>query len=491
MTGIQIFWTCFGGAIFALIAFMILRTVFTRPKKEAESGDELLAVDENAAALRLAEAVKIETVTVDSVVKAGKLSEKEAEAPFFEFHKFLEKSYPIIYARAQVETVDNLSLIIKVKGSDESLLPVCFTAHMDVVPAPSEGWEHEPFSGDIDGGYVHGRGSQDMKCQLLASLEALEEMLKAGYEPKRSIYYCFGHDEELEGKGAQKIVETLFDRGIEFEYVIDEGGTILDGAELGAKNLKIALIGTCEKGHSDFLLTAEKNGGHGSSPRKHTAVDTLAQAILDLKHIPMKAYWSTPAKQMFKYLAPETKGLIKFVLVNRDILAPLLKFVLTKIPIGNALMRTTFSFTQLYGSDAPNVIPPKASVMVNCRINIGQNLDDVRKHIKKVVGKNITVTEPLKNYDPSEVSPVGTEIFDALCRSIRAVFKGYACAPYPFIASSDAKYYYKVSKNVFRFTPFAVTQEDQNRIHAKNERCEVAALKQGVQFFAELIKKTC
>lgn len=475
---------CIFGALGALILFMIIRTLLNKPSKIVSEDYTPIEVDKDVLAEHLSQAIKIPTVTV--------ITENQSYEPFLQYHKFLEKTYPLIHAKAEKTLINNYSLILKYSGTDDSLLPGCFLAHQDVVPAPKEGWEVEPFEGVIKDGYVYGRGSQDMKSQMIAALEGLELLLKQGIVPKRTIYYCFGHDEEYTGKdGANAISDHLLKTGIRFEFVIDEGGTVLDGKLLGINGM-VALIGTCEKGYVDYVLTARKDGGHASAPLKHSAVNTVAQAILDLTHIPMKSYWSAPVKETFKTLAPYMNPIYKFLFTNCDILGPLLKTVLSLVnPITNSILRTTFAFTQMEGASAPNVIPTKATAVVNCRINIGQTQEQVKEHIQKVVGKDIEVTELTPGFDPSPVSRTDTDIYKVLVQSITQVFDKFIPAPYPFIAATDAKYYYKVSDNVYRFTPFLVSVDDQHRIHALNERCEIEGLKKATQFFACFIQNTC
>lgn len=475
---------CILGALALLLLFMILRAVFARPKALKNEGYTPIDVDKDEVAEHLSQAVQIPTITV--------ITENQSYQPFLEYHKFLEKTYPLIHAKAEKTIINGYSLIIKYPGEDNSLLPGCFLAHQDVVPAPVEGWEVDPFAGTIKDGYVYGRGSQDMKGQMIAALEGLELLLRQGFVPKRTIYYCFGHDEEYTGKeGASAISDYLLKSGIRFEFVIDEGGTVLDGSLLGVDGM-VALIGTCEKGYVDYLLTSRRDGGHASAPQKRSSVDAIAEAILDLKHIPMKSYWSKPVKETFKTLAPYMNPLYKFLFVNADILSPLLKAVLTLVnPITNSILRTTFAFTQMEGASAPNVIPTKATAVVNCRINIGQTQKEVKEHIQKVVGKNIEVTELNPGFDPSPVSRTDTEVYKVLVKSITQVFDKFIPAPYPFIAATDAKYYYKVSDNVYRFTPFLVSMDDQHRIHALNERCDIGGLVKATQFFACFIQNTC
>ena len=60
-----------------------------------------------------------------------------------------------------------------------------------------------------------------------------------------------------------------------------------------------------------------------------------------------------------------------------------------------------------------------------------------------------------------------------------------------FIAASDARFYFPVSDNVFRFGPFLNSLDDQNRIHGINERLHKDQLKTATLFFARFIENTC
>jgi carboxypeptidase PM20D1 len=186
------------------------------------------------------------------------------------------------------------------------------------------------------------------------------------------------------------------------------------------------------------------------------------------------------------------KFLYKFLFVNRDILSPLLKWALgIANPVTDSLLKTTFAPTQLKGADAPNVLPPEATATINCRINIGESSEKVLNHIKKVVGKNIEVSVlPGKN-EPSPVSDIISDAYKTLTKTINEVFEDFLPAPYPFIAATDAKFYYNVSNNVYRFTPFLMSEDDRTRIHAINERQEINGLVKATQFFARFIENSC
>jgi len=480
----QLFWIIILSLLGALILFMVIRALLVRPQPAAKTDYTPRAIDVDKVAAHLSGAVQIPTVTMPSNELDGTV--------FFTYQKFLEKTYPLIAARAEKVNINTYAVIYKVHGSDPTLLPAAILAHQDVVPAPDEGWEVPPFSGEIKDGYLYGRGSQDMKSQMIVALEGLELLLADGKEPKRSIYFCFGHDEELTGKeGAMRIARYLEESGIQLEYVIDEGGTVLDGKILGI-NHKIALIGTCEKGYADIKLTVEKPGGHASTPTRRTSVGILAEAICEIEHNPRRTGWTLPVKQMLKSLAPHMKFPFKLIFVNREILSPLLKWVLSIVsPFTNGIVRTTMAATQTRGAHTPNTLPTKAYANINCRLNIGDTADATRAYIQNLVGNKVKATIEEGFRDPSPVSSITSDAYKTVEKTIQEVFQGYVVAPYPFIAASDAKYYYNLTNNVFRFTPFEKTEDDANRIHAENERQSVESLAQGVLFFLRLYENSC
>ena len=69
--------------------------------------------------------------------------------------------------------------------------------HLDVVPV-GDGWNRDPFGGEIDEGRIYGRGSNDDKGPSLAALFAMKALKEAGVPLKRSIRLILGGDEECD-----------------------------------------------------------------------------------------------------------------------------------------------------------------------------------------------------------------------------------------------------------------------------------------------------
>jgi acetylornithine deacetylase len=75
---------------------------------------------------------------------------------------------------------DLFGLTVTVPGWDPAAPRFCVNGHVDVVNPGSRPWERDPWSGCIEDGRLHGRGSADMKGGLTAGLHALASIQAAG-----------------------------------------------------------------------------------------------------------------------------------------------------------------------------------------------------------------------------------------------------------------------------------------------------------------------
>ena len=75
---------------------------------------------------------------------------------------------------------------------------VHLNGHFDVVP-PGDGWTRDPFSGLVENGRLHGRGSADMKGGLAAAIFAAAALLRSGVRLDGSLEVSGTVDEESGG----------------------------------------------------------------------------------------------------------------------------------------------------------------------------------------------------------------------------------------------------------------------------------------------------
>ena len=343
-----------------------------------------------------AEMIKAETVSFDIQPDKSK---------FYEFHKLLKKLFPSIFAVVEIEDFDG-SLLLKWKGKNPDSMPVMLMNHMDVVEAQGK-WTHEPFSGDIADGKLWGRGTLDTKGGLWGMLQAADELAEAGFVPETDIYFESACTEEVGGEGAMEISEVLYERGIRFSMILDEGGMIVSEPIGGAKG-NFAMVGMGEKGCAELKFIARSGGGHASTPEKDTPLVRLGKFMqeADSQSI-FKAELSPVIQEMFNRLAPHIDGPLGTILGKSNLFKPLITAVMPKVSAtAGALLRTTIAFTMANGSEARNVIPAEAWVVGNMRVSHHQGYESSLAAIKKYVyeEKSLSKEELLKAVDQNFVN---------------------------------------------------------------------------------------
>lgn len=414
---------------------------------------------------------------------------------FTALHRYLKSTFPLVHSQLRRETINKLSLLYTWKGSNPQLKPILLTAHLDVVPiekGTEQNWTHPPFSGNINGGYIWGRGALDDKLNVLGMLEAVEYLLKKGYAPKRTVLLAFGHDEEVSGyRGAQKIADHLAKQNTQLEYVMDEGLFIVEGQMPGVTP-PVAYVGVAEKGYANVKISVASPGGHSSRPMAQTAVGILSQAIVNLESKQFNASITGATKEMMDYLAPEMSTPYKLAFANRWLFNPVIKKIMLGKPTTSAVLRTTTAPTILKGSPKSNVLPANPFAIINLRLKPGENKASILEHFKSAIGNDrvkIEIMEDEFNL-PVPMSDLQSASFKNLQKTIRQLFPEVVVAPALMVGGTDSKYYRNLTKNIFRFTPLHIPAKDIDGFHGTNERVSKKGYQQLIRFYVQLVKNS-
>lgn len=451
----------------------------------AEKG-EPVAVDADGAAARLAQALQCRTV---SHAERGRIDTGE----FQRLHGILEASFPAVHARLQREVVNGLSLLYTWQGTDASLKPVLLLAHMDVVAADESGggWTHPPFGGVCADGYVWGRGAVDDKGSMLAILEAAEALLTAGFTPKRTVYFAFGHDEEIGGaEGAASIARLLRERGVQAEFSLDEGLVVTNGIVPGVR-APLALVALAEKGYTSYELVVKHKGGHSSQPPAETAIDILAAALLRIRQHPFPARMDGPMRLMFEYVRGEMDAPYRILFSNFWLFGGIIRGELEKMPSTNAGLRTTSAVTIIHAGEKDNILPPVARAVINCRLYPGDGIEAVRGRLQEIVGDpRVEIAVVPGAEEASRVADYRASGFGLIARSVRQVWAEVLVAPSLDVGGTDSKHYEPLTENQYRFVPFWFTSDELSMIHGVDERVAVDRYADAIQFYAQFIRNS-
>lgn len=478
--------TATGLLLTAIVIILLVRanTLFQDNQYVVTAPLSAVELDNDAAVQRFANALKIPTVSFDDT----SLFDHKA---FADFHQYLQTHFPLVYQHANPQTISEYSLVFHLPGSQPQLKPALFMGHMDVVPidpATRELWQQEPFSGAIIDGTVWGRGAIDDKVTVLALMESLELLLSQNIQPKRSIYFAFGHDEEVGGKGAQAIAEHFKKLGLSFEFVLDEGGAVTNDMIPGPEQA-IALVGVAEKGFVNFRLTVNAEGGHSSQPPKNTAAGILSQAIVKVEANQFPAQL-TFLDMMFDAIGFASPLSTRLPMANLWLLSPVVKQALLAEPNSAGSIHTTTAVTMLQGSPKSNILPTKATAVVNFRILSGDTIESIQQHLLKVIDDPRVELESFMGNEASVISPTDSYGFKLIEQTIRRLDSEVLVTPYLVQGATDSRHFVELSDNVYRFMMVRLDPVSMKRFHGINEQLSVEDYLQAIQFYYALIAQT-
>lgn len=431
---------------------------------------------------RLSRMIQLPTVSAEL--------EQRGHEPFAAFEAQLAELYPLVHERLTLEKHTDYGLLFHWKGRDAASDPVVLMAHYDVVPVDeSDPWTYPPFEGRIAEGRVYGRGALDDKGPLIVVIEAVENLLAAGFTPARDVYLSFGGNEETFGTAALAIADAFRARGITPWLVLDEGGAVVD-SPLPFVPGGAAMIGVGEKGIVTLRLSARGDGGHASTPPTLTAVRRVARAVDRLDPSMFRARTPKAISRMLAQFATRTPGAAGLGLKILSRMPAITAAVFSRLggePA--ALVRTTVAATMQSGGTAANVIPSQASATINLRLALGEAVDGTVLRVRDRIDDPLVAIEVVDGSGPSPESPAGGAQWELLEQALSVSHPGIPATPYVMMAATDSRHFHRFSPAVYRFAPLTMTGTQRAAIHGVDEYVEIDALAQGERFHRALIER--
>ena len=163
-----------------------------------------------------------------------------------------------LYARVP----ERASLVARIRGRDPAAPRLLFLSHTDTVLADPAEWSVDPWSGELRGGCVWGRGALDMKGQVAASAVALAALAREGFEPEGDLVFAATADEEVgEGFGLSWLCAE-HPEAVRAAWCVNEGG----GDRIEVAGRPLYLCATSEKATAPFTVRVRGRSGHASTP---------------------------------------------------------------------------------------------------------------------------------------------------------------------------------------------------------------------------------
>ena len=469
------------GIIVAFLAVLVIRALMFNPKVQHQIEANPIDFDKDAAVSSLQKLVQCKTVSnVDPAL--------EDDGEFEKLIGLLPQLYPHIWNACTFTRFPDRGLLFCWKGKTHDK-PAVMMAHYDVVPVVEEMWEKPPFAGVLEDGVLWGRGTLDTKVTMNGALSAANYLVQQGFVPEQDVYFAFSGGEEVNGKGAVNIVDYFAQNNIVPELVVDEGGAVVENVFPGVKE-PCGMIGIAEKGMINVRYTVHSGGGHASAPLPKSPVTDLAKACRRIVDNPFQMHLTPPVSGLFDTLGRHSSFVYKLIFANLWCFKPVLNLIC--ISSGgemNALVRTTTAFTQMSGSSARNVIPAKASMVSNMRLNPEDGVVSAVAYLKKTVNDDSVEIEVLESNEPSRISQVDCDSYRKVAAAVSATWDGCITSPYLMVQCSDSRHYGRISDKVYRFSAMDLTKEERGTIHGNNERIRVETVHRAVEFYIRLLKQ--
>ncbi len=386
----------------------------------------------------------------------------------------------------EMQTFESLpgraSLVARLPGTDPAAPTLLLMGHTDVVPVDPDGWQRNPFGGELVDGVVWGRGAIDM-LNLTASMAVATRRIAAGRRPRGSLVFLAVADEEAGGKlGAGWLVEHARD-AIACDYVITENGGVLQHPPAGER----IGITVGEKGICWCRLRVHGTPGHGSRPlRADNALVKAAEVVTRLARHRTAAHITDAWRRWVAGMGFDPAVAEALVDPARvwealDLLPPALAGT------AHALTHLTVSPNVIHGGEKTNVIPGRVDIEVDIRKVPGQTDEDVLEFFDSALGplRDDVDVEMMQHDQPSE-SRADTPLWDAISRAAATVYPEAMCVPSLTPGGTDARYFRGLGVPAYGMALYSRAmslEQFSSMFHANDERVDQESLRLTVELY--------
>ena len=401
------------------------------------------------------------------------------------------------------------SVIAALRGDGSGGAPLLLLGHLDVVPAPAEGWTHDPFAGDVADGYIWGRGAVDMKNLVAMEMGVLRllatEARAAGRDPAtdpipgltRDIRFAVTADEEAGGlAGIHWLVEDR-PESLMAAAAINESGavaTTIDGR-------RFYPIGVAEKGYAVYRISVHGSWGHGSMPRDDNAAVRAARVVVRLNvQGPPRV---TPTMSRFlngmaDQLDGETARVIAALAADDPRLGEAAAEALcdpVSARLVRALLRDTISPNIIHAGVKYNVIPGEAIVELDCRVLPGTTEEDMAATVSARLGPEMSAwcDIDLVIFGEPVEAPAEGPLWDVMTATLRDHDPDGVPLPVMVPFATDAKHTARLGIPTYGFSPLRLDPDERflERFHGVDERVGVDALRWGLPVLYDVVRRFC
>ncbi len=373
--------------------------------------------------------------------------------------------------------------------------PLILLSHLDVVPANPENWTHDPFAGEIDQGWIWGRGALDAKGVAAIQILSLLRLARRETPLERDITLLATPDEETGGlDGAGFLVREHPELLAEAEFLVTEGGGVRGSREARGDLPRIPPIwsvSVTEKSPCWLELETRGRAGHGSTPRPAAAVPRLIAALDRVRRVESPVRVLAEVEAMFLALSEnasrEDREGFRSLAQSLESEAAFRRRFLAR-PGYNALVRNTLSITVLSAGSGTNVVPAEARARLDARLLPGENCADFSRTLSEVIGDPEVGIRTLLSF-PSRSSSAESALFRAIENVARRHDEDAIVVPRMISGFTDAHWFREAGVVSYGFVPRWLNPGDARGVHGIDERISIENIEGGASILVEIIEE--
>lgn len=348
-----------------------------------------------------------------------------------------------------------MNLVARIQGTQPGPTLI-LNGHIDVVPAGRrEGWDWDPYGGEIRDGYILGRGATDMKGGLAGIITAFVAAHQVKDQLPGQLILMVVCDEETGGREGT-------------QWLLEEGHVTGDGCIIAEPSRDYPTIG--QKGACWVRLVTRGVPAHGSvSPIVgENAIRVMAEAVETIYQV-FERSWPTP---------PEVEEIVRR---SQELLVQE-----RGIPeLARVFERVTVNVGTIRGGDKVNMVADRCEAEVDMRVPWGTTQEEVIAYVQELfASKGLEVEiEPLRwRSQPNYTLPTELVVQSVqwACREVT----GMEVTPVFQWASSDARHF-----RVHGIPTIQAGPGELDGIHGYNERVEVEDVKRFTRIYGAAIAR--
>jgi acetylornithine deacetylase/succinyl-diaminopimelate desuccinylase-like protein len=385
-------------------------------------------------------------------------------------------------AELYAKVPERANLVARIPGRTRDAPRLLLLSHTDTVLADPDEWQLDPWSGELRGDEIWGRGALDMKGQVAANAVAIGSLAREGFAPSGDLVFAATADEEVGEDFGLSWLCREHPEAVRADYCINEGGG--DRVDFGGGRV-FYLCSTAEKMSSPFRLLVHGRSGHASMPSiADNALVKAARLIERLADF-------RPEPRVEPEVAAFMHALVEREVPAEEVLAAAREVHPLAAELVEPVLTLTVSPTIISASQKRNVVPALCDLICDCRLLPGQTQSEAEKLLRAVLGETDYELEWIEGQGGTR-SPMQSPLWDAIGAFVGELEPGARLVPICLAGFTDSHWVRTAFGTVaYGFFPMRTMDPEvmARLVHSADERIAVDDLELGVRFLRDVARR--